>query len=79
MEMSITYDLLISLGFLKDTKRVERNRYKGVIGSLHQLSSLFPFEGFARAIVTVADLKYLVMLIDYNDQASEGPYPSHEN
>lgn len=77
--MEITHDILISLGFVALPNRPTRYAYKQVTGRLMAESGLFFFHGFNPGIGTVTDLKYLLMLIDYNWQATMTPYPSNHN
>lgn len=77
--MDINEDVLRTAGFVKDPRRRDYWLYKNVGGTLFPEAGLFFFAGFGPCIGTISDLKYLLMLIDYNWQASLKPYPSHEN
>jgi len=39
----------------------------------------FHFHGFSPMISTILDLKYVLMLIEYNNEATFTPYPSNFN
>lgn len=71
--------MLLALGFVKDTRRRDYWLYKNVGGTLSCQAGLFFFAGFAPGIGTILDLKYLLMLIDYNWKASLEPYPGNQN
>ncbi|AUD00958.1 hypothetical protein [Spirosoma pollinicola] len=77
--MEINHDILISLGFVELSGRKTRYAYKGVTGRLSVEAGLFFFHGFNPGIGTVTDLRYMLMLIDYNHQATFVAYPSQLN
>lgn len=77
--MEITKDILLALGFVKDPRRKTRYFYKNVSGNWSREAGIFYFHGFGHGIGFVSDLKYLLMLIDYNWQASLEPYPGNQN
>lgn len=75
--MEITHEVLIALGFIEVQGRPQRYAYKAFTGRLE--SGVFYFHGFSPAVSNLADLKYMQMLIDYNEQTSTDPYPSYNN
>ncbi|GAB2547355.1 hypothetical protein [Spirosoma aerophilum] len=77
--MEINHDVLRSLGFVEIFNRPGRYVYKGVTGRLLAEAGTFHFHGFGPAIGFLTDLRYMMMLIDYNHKAREVPYPSHYN
>lgn len=76
--MEITHDHLIAAGFIELFNRPGRYVYKGVTGRLLP-EGRFHFHGFSPMIEQLSDLKYMIMVIDYNYQATVDPYPSHLN
>ena len=72
--MEITHDHLLGLGLFELYNRPGRYEYKGVTGRLSVETGTFHLYGFGPAINTLSDLKYLLMLIDYQDKAV--PYPN---
>ncbi|ARK09051.1 hypothetical protein A6C57_01260 [Fibrella sp. ES10-3-2-2] len=74
----ITHDLLLSLGFVELPNRPQRYAYKGWTGRLND-NCTFVFHGLSLSVTDSIDLKYLLMLIDYNENATVNPYPFHEN
>jgi len=77
--MEITEDMLLALGFIKDPRRLDYWLYKNICGTLFWEAGLFFFAGFAPGTGTISDLKYLLILIDYNWQASLEPYLGNQN
>ncbi|QDK80853.1 hypothetical protein EXU85_20460 [Spirosoma sp. KCTC 42546] len=77
--MSITHTALLDLGFTELFNRPQRYVYKGVTGRLQADTGTFHFHGFSPMITTLEDLKYMIMIIDYNHQATFVGYPSHDN
>lgn len=75
----ITHDLLIQLGFIDVPNRPQRLAYKGWTGRLDSEKGTFNFHGLSLGVTDPVDLKYLLMLIDYNQNATVKPYPFHEN
>lgn len=76
--MDITHTSLLELGFTELFNRPGRYIYKGVTGRLLP-EGRFHFHGFSPMIEQLSDLKYMMMLINYNYQATVEPYPSHLN
>jgi hypothetical protein len=74
----ITVQDLEALNFSLIPGRPGRYSYKGFVGQLLE-NGTYTFLGFNPPITTLADLKYMLMLIDYNEQASSVGYPHHEN
>jgi hypothetical protein len=52
--------------------------YKGFLGQLLD-NSTYVFLGFSPPVTTLADLRYLLMLIDYQQESSFSGYPSSDN
>lgn len=71
--MEITHDHILSLGLIELYNRPGRYEYKGVIGRLSVETGTFHLYGFGPAISTVSDLKYLLMLIDYQEKTETCP------
>ncbi|GAB3550108.1 hypothetical protein [Spirosoma fluminis] len=77
--MEITHDVLLRLGFIEIPNRLNRYSYKGVTGRLEPEEGRFVFHGLSFPVEQLSDLKYLLMLIDYNHQVTLQPYPFHQN
>ncbi|QHV96318.1 hypothetical protein [Spirosoma endbachense] len=71
--MDITHDLLLNLGFVKSPGENNRYRYKSVAGHLLEDSGQFYFRGFDPERGTLADLTYLLRMIDYRQQFYSEP------
>jgi hypothetical protein len=74
----ITAQHLTSLGFVPLPGRLGRYSYKGFVGKLLG-SGVYTFLGFNSPITTLSDLKYMLMLIDYQQESSFSGYPSSDN
>ncbi|QIP16800.1 hypothetical protein G8759_31245 [Spirosoma aureum] len=77
--MEITHEVLIHQGFMPDTGRPGRYNYRGFHGYLRASAGLFFFHGFSFGIGTVTDLKYLLMLIDYQHASPTFSFPPSTN
>jgi hypothetical protein len=75
--MEITHEVLLSLGFVEIPNRPELYHYKGIIGRLK--FGWFLFHGFGMEITTLANLKFMLMLIDYPEETTVKPYPNNFN
>ncbi|MFD2937087.1 hypothetical protein [Spirosoma flavum] len=77
--MEITHEILLKLGFTELFNRPSRYVYKGVTGRLLAERGTFHFHGFGPAIERLSDLKYMLMITDYNYNATVVPYPNNYN
>ncbi|QHV97895.1 hypothetical protein [Spirosoma endbachense] len=66
--MELTHDLLLNLGFVKSPGENNRYRYKSVVGHLMEESGLFYFRGFDPKRGSLAELSYLLRMVDYRQQ-----------
>ncbi|QIP15716.1 hypothetical protein G8759_25320 [Spirosoma aureum] len=61
--MEITHDLLLSLGFVKDSPN--RYHYKAFEGTHDEQAGVFFFDGFRFGVAFEHDMRFLLKLIDY--------------
>jgi hypothetical protein len=74
----ITVQDLESLNLTLIAGRQNRYAYKGFVGQLLD-NGTYVFLGFSPPITTLVDLRYLLMLIDYQHESSFSGYPSSDN
>lgn len=75
--MEITHDELIKHGFVPVPNRPTRYGYKHFTARLDP--SAFYFHGFNPPLTKLKDLEYMLLLINYHEQSTTMPYPSHMN
>ncbi|WP_420146560.1 hypothetical protein [Spirosoma sp.] len=73
--MEITHKLLLQLGFTELFNRPLCYAYKDVIGILDLINGTFYFSGCSLVVSKKSDLKYMLMLIDYQYQSTITGYP----
>ncbi|QIP14768.1 hypothetical protein G8759_20165 [Spirosoma aureum] len=61
--MEITQNLLMSLGFVKDSST--RYHYKAFAGTHDEQAGVFFFDGFRFGVAFEHDMRFLLNLIDY--------------
>ncbi|GAB3949480.1 hypothetical protein GCM10028805_25760 [Spirosoma harenae] len=68
--MEITPALLIYLGFTAVADRSDTYNYKGIAGRMVEDMGQFYFLGFSQPVIKEVDLRFLLMLIDYQPDES---------